>query len=42
MGYTYLDIALSEKALALYRVVTADARRFPEPALKFLLASPKL
>ncbi|MFY8442193.1 TetR/AcrR family transcriptional regulator C-terminal domain-containing protein [Pseudomonas aeruginosa] len=40
IGYAYLDIVLSEKALALYRVVTADAPRFPELAQTFFLAGP--
>ncbi|MGV8268386.1 TetR/AcrR family transcriptional regulator C-terminal domain-containing protein, partial [Pseudomonas aeruginosa] len=40
IGYAYLVIVLSEKALALYRVVTADAPRFPELAQTFFLAGP--
>lgn len=36
----YLDIVLSPEALALYRVVVAEAPRFPELARRFYVAGP--
>jgi TetR/AcrR family transcriptional repressor of mexJK operon len=36
----YLDIVLSAEALALYRVVVAEAPRFPELARRFYIAGP--
>jgi TetR/AcrR family transcriptional regulator, mexJK operon transcriptional repressor len=36
----YLDIVLSAEALALYRVVVAEAPRFPELARRFYVAGP--
>ncbi|MBZ7428892.1 TetR family transcriptional regulator, partial [Klebsiella michiganensis] len=38
---TYLDIVLSENGLALYRVVTSEAPRFPELGRRFYLAGPE-
>jgi TetR/AcrR family transcriptional regulator, mexJK operon transcriptional repressor len=36
----YLDIVLSPESLALYRVVVAEAPRFPELARRFYVAGP--
>jgi TetR/AcrR family transcriptional repressor of mexJK operon len=36
----YLDLVLSPEALALYRVVVAEAPRFPELARRFYIAGP--
>jgi TetR/AcrR family transcriptional repressor of mexJK operon len=40
MARAYLDNVLSPEALALYRVVVAEAPRFPELARRFYLAGP--
>ena len=40
IAQAYLEIVLSAPALALFRVVVADAPRFPELARKFYLAGP--
>ena len=40
LGHAYLRIVLSEKGMALYRVVIGDAPRFPELARKFYLSGP--
>jgi TetR/AcrR family transcriptional repressor of mexJK operon len=37
---SYLDIVLSPESLALYRVVVAEAPRFPELARRFYVAGP--
>jgi len=40
VAQAYLDLVLSAQGLALFRVVVADAPRFPELARKFYLAGP--
>lgn len=40
MARAYLDVVLSSEGLALYRVVVAEAPRFPELARRFYLAGP--
>lgn len=40
LGHAYLHIVLSDKGMALYRVVIGDAPRFPELARKFYLSGP--
>ena len=40
LARAYLDVVLSEEGLALYRVVVAEAVRFPELARRFYLAGP--
>jgi AcrR family transcriptional regulator len=40
VAQAYLDLVLSPSGLALFRVVVADAPRFPELARKFYLAGP--
>ncbi|WP_461603834.1 TetR/AcrR family transcriptional regulator [Aeromonas salmonicida] len=42
LGMSYLDIVLSPTALALHRVVMAEAPRFPELGRRFFLAGPKV
>jgi len=42
LGMSCLDIVLSPTALALHRVVTAEAIRFPELARRFYLAGPQV
>mgnify|MGYP003641674841 FL=1 len=42
LGMSYLDIVLSPMALALHRVVMAEAPRFPELGRRFFLAGPKV
>jgi TetR/AcrR family transcriptional regulator, mexJK operon transcriptional repressor len=37
MAQAYLDIVLSRDGVALYRITTAEAPRFPEPDLCFYL-----
>lgn len=39
-GHAYLRILLSDKGMALYRVVVGEAPRFPELARKFYLSGP--
>jgi TetR/AcrR family transcriptional regulator, mexJK operon transcriptional repressor len=41
LGHTYLTRALGPTALALLRVVTAEAERFPQLARTFYLAGPR-
>lgn len=41
LGHAYLSIVLSEAALALLRVVVAEAPRFPALARTFYLAGPR-
>lgn len=41
-GMSYLDIVLSPTALALHRVVMAEAPKFPELGRRFFLAGPKV
>jgi AcrR family transcriptional regulator len=41
LGHAYLRIILSPVGLALFRVVVADAPRFPQLARHFYLAGPK-
>ncbi|WP_312913833.1 TetR/AcrR family transcriptional regulator [Stutzerimonas nitrititolerans] len=42
IGRAYLDIALSETGVALFRVVAAEAPRFPNAGRRFYLAGPKM
>lgn len=42
LGRAYLDIVLSPSGLALYRIVMAEAPRFPQLARRFYLAGPQL
>ncbi|MDP5893521.1 TetR/AcrR family transcriptional regulator C-terminal domain-containing protein [Pseudomonas aeruginosa] len=42
LGLSYLRIVLSPTGLALFRVVVADAVRFPDLARTFYLAGPKV
>jgi len=42
LGMSYLDLVLSPTAMALYRVIVAEASRFPELGRRFYLAGPKL
>lgn len=42
LGLSYLKIVLSPVGLALFRVVVADAVRFPELAREFYLAGPRV
>ena len=42
LGMSCLDVVLSPTALALNRVVTAEAPRFPELGRRFFLAGPKV
>lgn len=42
LGLSYLKIVLSPTGLALFRVVVADAVRFPDLARTFYLAGPKV
>ncbi|WP_070156784.1 TetR/AcrR family transcriptional regulator [Sphingobium phenoxybenzoativorans] len=42
LGMSYLDIVLSPTALALYRVVMAEAPRFPDLGRRFFLAGLKV
>lgn len=42
LGLSYLQIVLSPTGLALFRVVVADAPRFPQLARRFYLAGPKV
>ncbi|TBU87548.1 TetR/AcrR family transcriptional regulator [Phytopseudomonas dryadis] len=42
LGLAYLRIVLSPTGLALFRVVVAEAPRFPELARRFYLAGPKV
>lgn len=41
-GRAYLDILLSPRGLALFRVVAAEAPRFPQLARSFYLAGPRV
>jgi AcrR family transcriptional regulator len=41
IGMSYLQIVLSPAGLALFRVATAEAPRFPELGRRFYLAGPK-
>lgn len=42
IGQSYLDLLLSAEGLALFRVVVAEAPRFPELGRQFYLAGPKV
>lgn len=42
IGTDYLNIILSPTGLALYRVIVAEAPRFPDLARQFYLAGPKV
>lgn len=42
IGRAYLDIILSDQGLALFRVVIAEAPRFPALGRQFYLAGPKV
>ena len=42
LGASYLDILLSPEGLALFRVVVAEAPRFPQIGREFYLAGPKV
>ncbi|AXV83858.1 TetR/AcrR family transcriptional regulator [Ralstonia solanacearum] len=42
IGLSYLTFVVSPTALALYRVVVAEAPRFPDLARRFYLAGPKV
>ncbi len=42
IGSDYLNIILSPTGLALYRVIVAEAPRFPDLARQFYLAGPKV
>jgi TetR/AcrR family transcriptional repressor of mexJK operon len=42
IGRTYLEIVLAPKTLALFRVVIAEAPRFPQLARTFYLAGPRV
>ena len=42
IGHDYLNVILSPTGLALYRVIVAEAPRFPEQARLFYLAGPKV
>lgn len=42
IGQSYLDMLLSAEGLALFRVVVAEAPRFPELGRQFYLAGPKV
>ncbi len=42
IGLSYLTFVLSPTGLALYRVVVAEAPRFPDLARRFYLAGPKV
>lgn len=41
LARAYLDVVLSDEAMSLFRVVVADAVRFPELARRFYLAGPE-
>ena len=42
LGRAYLDVVLSPEALALFRVVVAEAHRFPQIGRTFYLRGPKV
>ncbi|HEY4370587.1 MAG TPA: TetR/AcrR family transcriptional regulator [Burkholderiales bacterium] len=42
LARTYLEIALAPSSLALFRVITAEAPRFPELARSFYLTGPRM
>ncbi|RLM04257.1 TetR/AcrR family transcriptional regulator [Gibbsiella quercinecans] len=42
IGRAYLDIVLSDTGVALFRVVVAEAPRFPQAGRLFYLAGPKM
>ncbi|NPD00326.1 TetR/AcrR family transcriptional regulator [Brenneria sp. hezel4-2-4] len=42
IGRAYLDIVLSDTGVALFRVVVAEAPRFPQAGRHFYLAGPKV
>lgn len=42
IGRAYLDIVLAEVGVALFRVVVAEAPRFPDAGRRFYLAGPKV
>jgi len=42
IGRAYLDIVLSERGVALFRVVVAEAPRFPDAGRRFYLTGPKV
>lgn len=42
VGLSYLEIVLSPSGLALFRVATAEASRFPDLSRRFYLADPRV